>query len=216
MNKYYTVKKCKDNKTARRAFSMIELIFVIVILGVLAAIAIPKINASKDDALAVTMFTNINQVVDEVQNYYASTGKTDFAFKNIAAPDSPDRSYDISRPHFIVEYGVDNGLDPAPSSGRRSKSWLFMTKEVATMYGDFVKYCVALTVGYMSNSDKYGVIINNNWRHNEQGALQPGDSRVCDKLRTLIEKKYKSKDAGFDMYEIPFINQIEDSILYPH
>ena len=215
MNKYYTVKKCKDNKTARRAFSMIELIFVIVILGVLAAIAIPRINASRDDALAVTMFTNINQVVDEVQNYYASTGKTDFAFKNIAAPDSP-RSYDISRPHFIVEYGVDNGLDPAPSSGRRSKSRLFMTKEVATMYGDFVKYCVALNVGYMSNSDKYGVIINNNWRHNEQGALQPEDSIVCDKLRTLIEKKYKSKDAGFDMYEIPFINQIEDSILYPH
>ena len=216
MNKYYTVKKCKDNNTARHAFSMIELIFVIVILGVLAAIAIPRINASRDDALAVTMFTNINQVVDEVQNYYASTGKTDFAFKNIAAPDSPDRSYDISRPHFIVEYGVDNGLDPAPSSGRRSKSWLFMTKEVATMHGDFVKSCVALTVGYMSNSDKYGVIISNNWRYNEQEALQPGDSRVCDKLRTLIEKKYKSKDAGFDMYEIPFINQIEDSILYPH
>lgn len=31
-----------------------------------------------------------------------------------------------------------------------------------------------------------------------------------------IEKKYKIRDAGNDMYEIPFINQIEDSILYPH
>lgn len=35
------------------AFTMIELIFVIVILGILAAVAIPKLAASRDDAVLV-------------------------------------------------------------------------------------------------------------------------------------------------------------------
>lgn len=34
----------------RKAFSMIELVFVIVVLGILAAIAIPKFAATRDDA----------------------------------------------------------------------------------------------------------------------------------------------------------------------
>ena len=35
----------------RRAFSMIELVFVIVVIGILSAIAIPKFAATRDDAL---------------------------------------------------------------------------------------------------------------------------------------------------------------------
>jgi len=34
----------------RKAFTMIELVFVIVVLGILAAIAIPKLAATRDDA----------------------------------------------------------------------------------------------------------------------------------------------------------------------
>ena len=37
----------------RPAFTMIELIFVIVVLGILAAVAIPKLAASRDDAVIV-------------------------------------------------------------------------------------------------------------------------------------------------------------------
>ena len=34
----------------RKAFTMIELVFVIVVIGILAAIAIPKFAATRDDA----------------------------------------------------------------------------------------------------------------------------------------------------------------------
>ncbi len=36
--------------TSKKAFTMIELIFVIVVIGILSAIAIPKLAATRDDA----------------------------------------------------------------------------------------------------------------------------------------------------------------------
>jgi general secretion pathway protein G len=37
----------------QKAFTMIELVFVIVVLGILAAVAIPKLAATRDDAMIV-------------------------------------------------------------------------------------------------------------------------------------------------------------------
>jgi len=38
------------NKRSKKAFSMIELVFVIVIIGILAAVAVPRLAATRDDA----------------------------------------------------------------------------------------------------------------------------------------------------------------------
>jgi len=43
----------------RQAFSMIELVFVIVILGILSAVAIPRFASIQDDALIATEKTTI-------------------------------------------------------------------------------------------------------------------------------------------------------------
>ena len=43
-----------------KGFTMIELIFVIVILGVLAAIAIPRLAATRDDAEVVRAAQNVS------------------------------------------------------------------------------------------------------------------------------------------------------------
>ena len=53
---------------------MIELIFVIVILGILAAIAIPKLAATRDDAKASTELTNLTTCINDTGNAYTATG----------------------------------------------------------------------------------------------------------------------------------------------
>jgi len=56
---------------------MIELIFVIVILGILAAIAIPRLAATRDDAEVSKAATNLSTVLSDIGAYY--TSQTDFA-----------------------------------------------------------------------------------------------------------------------------------------
>lgn len=58
----------------KQGFTMIELIFVIVILGVLAAVAIPKLNATRDDAELVKAHTNLKTIITDITSYYTSKG----------------------------------------------------------------------------------------------------------------------------------------------
>ena len=53
---------------------MIELVFVIVILGILASFAIPKLTATRDDAEVVTGMQSVSHMIMEVGAYYSAHG----------------------------------------------------------------------------------------------------------------------------------------------
>ena len=58
----------------KKGFTMIELIFVIVILGILASVAIPRLAATRTDAEIATTVSNIRTLISDLSSYYVVKG----------------------------------------------------------------------------------------------------------------------------------------------
>ena len=70
----------------KKGFTMIELIFVIVILGILAAVAIPKLAATRNDAKAASIKTDIGTAMQAVPAWFQ--GQKEVSFKNAMSIDT--------------------------------------------------------------------------------------------------------------------------------
>jgi len=61
---------------ARQGFTLIELLIVVVIIGILAAIAIPKFANTKDKAYIASMKSDLRNLVTAQEAYYHDNNST--------------------------------------------------------------------------------------------------------------------------------------------
>ncbi|MDY4445953.1 prepilin-type N-terminal cleavage/methylation domain-containing protein [Campylobacter sp.] len=114
----------------KKGFTMIELIFVIVILGILASVAIPRLAATREDAEIATTVANLRTLVSEASAYYVAhgtftTGEDGVKWNEITKVplENPDQlAADSGRPGYItvdgercIEVQIHNKIGPIPA-----------------------------------------------------------------------------------------------------
>ncbi len=73
----HTYHKSNIGSTMRAGWTVIELIFIMIVIGILAAIAISKLTATRDDAKLSVDVSNMNVCIRSVAAHYTATGVMD-------------------------------------------------------------------------------------------------------------------------------------------
>jgi type II secretion system protein G len=73
----------------RKGFTLIELLIVVVIIGILAAIAIPKFANTKEKAYIASMKSDLRNLVTAEEAYFADSIKYSATSSNCANPAPP-------------------------------------------------------------------------------------------------------------------------------
>ena len=84
----------------RKGFTLIELLIVVVIIGILAAIAIPKFANTKDKAYLAAVKTDLRNLATAQEGYFAD-----------------NQTYTTSLPSFTPSANVSIAISPASASG---------------------------------------------------------------------------------------------------
>ena len=61
----------------KKGFSIIELIFVIAVLGIIAAVAVPRLMDTRGSAIVSTIKQDISTITTSIQSYYMINNKID-------------------------------------------------------------------------------------------------------------------------------------------
>ena len=88
----------------RKGFTLIELLIVVVIIGILAAIAIPKFSSTKEKAYVASEKADLKNLVNVQEAFYADSGR--YATQaDLGTPNTPTGKFSLSQGNTVV--GID-------------------------------------------------------------------------------------------------------------
>ncbi len=93
----------QDRPGWRPGWTMIELIFIMVVIGILAAIAISKLSVTRDDAKLSTDVSNMNICIKDMSAIYTATGISLEDINSDACDKVICYTMDINTTHMVVD-----------------------------------------------------------------------------------------------------------------
>jgi prepilin-type N-terminal cleavage/methylation domain-containing protein len=160
-----TENKIIQKNKNRKAFSMLELIFVIIVLGILASIAIPNLSATRSDAKAVSVKSDTKLAMDSIIAYYTAKGDIEDISKAVTLDNT--------------RWSVTNN-----TNSTSNLAYIFKTKS-----ND--KECLRIEIDDSEETDKqFTIAIAKN-----ATGTSGNDDAVCRQLRTLYNKLEDGNDS---------------------
>lgn len=95
---WYAGKEDRAVKKEQKGFTLMELLVVVAIIAVLAAIAIPTVTAKLHKTKVVTDWANVRAFYGEIQSDYIATGKKN---PNVSTDWATNRDYDWKAVTFL-------------------------------------------------------------------------------------------------------------------
>ncbi len=114
----------------RQGFTLIELLIVVVIIGILAAIAIPKFSATREKAYFSAMKSDLKNLQTQQELYYSNDHDAD---------GQPDYTYAADAADADLEFTGSPGVTVTVSEGTQT-GWAATTTHAA-LGNDAAKSC---------------------------------------------------------------------------
>ncbi len=99
-----TTRRLAPRSANRKGFTLIELLIVVVIIGILAAVAIPKFSNTKDKAFVANMKSDLKNLVSVQESFFSDSNKYGPKTPLIAAP----YSFTVSNGANITDISGDS------------------------------------------------------------------------------------------------------------
>ena len=139
----------------KKAFTLVEVVFVIVIIGIIALVAIPRLQTTRNDTKVATSLHEIALLISEMSSYYTTKGYYDALnlkditnvklFKTSSCQDIVNNVSSLSM-YYYCTYNNTNNLEACISVLPNNQEGNLTIRKISLVEGNVCKGIFKLKV----------------------------------------------------------------------